>query len=63
MKNCLLFHDWGKWEKYMDESTHTYINPFIPEDVRGKPFVSREERQRRVCQRCGWTQDRLVGET
>ena len=44
----LFFHDWSKWATYIQDPPHG--------------FAQKEERQRRVCKRCGKVQDVSIRE-
>ena len=53
MTSCLLFHDWEKWEEFVDEGTKILVGWPYPRDMRGKEVPYREIYQRRHCRRCG----------
>jgi hypothetical protein len=55
--SCFLwFHDWDKWTPYDAKRT------FVPTEgpTAGQRIELNEFRQRRVCRRCGFMQDRVV---
>lgn len=57
MKNCegLIFsnHDWSKWEPYQQPMTYgRRIGEYLGQGV--------ESRQKRVCLKCGKTQDEKI---
>jgi hypothetical protein len=54
------FHKWGKWEPYTWQGTKTAVGVLYPSDIIGKSFPCTEQRQKRVCERCGKMQDELV---
>ena len=56
MNDCLLLHDWTKWEEHEEEGTETYIGLIYPKEVRGKTFPKTFCYQRRNCNRCGKVQ-------
>ncbi len=51
-----LFHQWGKWEQYIQEGTKTMVHLVGA----GGSFEYSENRQRRTCLRCGKVKDGLV---
>jgi hypothetical protein len=66
---CWIIHRWNKWEPYTVEyKRDVCVVSAVPElgtwgtSTVTRPETFTEERQRRVCQRCGWTQDRRVSE-
>lgn len=55
-----IFHKWSKWEEYTWEGT-IYPGIIAPKEIRGKPVRTTETWQKRVCEKCGYTQRREVG--
>lgn len=50
---CFIFHKWSKWTFYTQE----YIGTFIFGAKKGETYEFSKNRQRRVCEECGKTQD------
>lgn len=53
---CFLFHKWGRWEFY----TEYYTGAYIFGKNAGQSYERSENRQRRMCEKCGFTQDKEV---
>ena len=53
-------HTWNKWEQYIWTGTITLTGMLTPKEERGKEIPCQEKRQRRTCERCGYTQDELI---
>lgn len=51
--SCFLFHKWGKWEQY-EKRIVTYVYKTQ------EKFDSSEQRQRRICEKCGKMQDEKI---
>lgn len=57
--SCFWSHKWGKWEAYQEPMYSTLI---VRGPCAGQKIDNRlgDFRQKRVCERCGKTQDELV---
>ena len=53
---CIIFHKWGKWKRY----TQDYIGTFRFGQKKGDNYHCNEDRQTRICDECGKTQDELI---
>lgn len=58
---CFIIHEWGKWEQYKRPMCF-YPGILAPKELRGKEFLSIEHRQKRICNKCGKVQDKLIFE-
>lgn len=55
---CILgLHSWNRWEQYLWTGTTTPVWG----KAAGKAIPVSEQKQKRVCARCGLMQDRKVG--
>ena len=57
-----IFHKWSKWEEYNHRYSGAYYGFWIPEEQRGVTREFSDLREKRVCEVCGKTQDRLIRE-
>lgn len=56
MWKCWFFHKWGKWEPYVERGvTYPRWGGFA-----GKEIKYLENRQKRVCERCGEMEDKAI---
>jgi hypothetical protein len=60
MKGCLFFHNWSKWEQYIESGTMVLTGLLVNQESRGKQVSFSEKRQRRSCGKCGKVQDVLI---
>ncbi len=56
---CWLFHNWSKWEPYVETGIEI-PGILAPKNVQGKQFRYTENRQKRFCLDCGYTQDEKI---
>lgn len=54
-----IHHDWGRWQQYQETGTMIQVD-LTALGMSPTPVDYAETRQRRLCQRCGTMQDRLV---
>jgi len=54
-----IFHKWSKWEKY-EQSVIEYPGIIAPKNMRGKPIENTQLRQKRLCEKCGYLQDKEI---
>lgn len=57
---CLFLHNWGKWgPEYLWEGKIMHRDP-IMRGWTGVWFSHNERRQKRLCERCGNQQERII---
>jgi len=59
MRCCWLFlHRWSKWEPYKWQGEQFSVSNLT--GIRMDSYEVTEDRQKRHCERCGLTQDRMI---